>query len=234
MSSARSHRLEARDALGPEGLHGVGLELVVAGEAVVEANHALRFALGHDADQLQRQFALKADEQRPACHTVNHLARQGERLYRRGEREAALEQDLAQQVVSRSAPADMVHVQVELPLKRLGILRRVGVPGVEIGLGELENAKAAVRLLRALQVELAGVLVAELLDDAAHAFLADIGNGGVVLAARGFRKLNEDEFALTTVLLVQIDDSMGGGPRASEEVQDGACFSYSDLHEVSQ
>ena len=49
------------DALGLERLHGVGLELVVAGEAFVEADDSLRLSLGNGADQFQRQFALQAN-----------------------------------------------------------------------------------------------------------------------------------------------------------------------------
>ena len=55
MRAFPSHRLEAGDALGLEDLHGVGLELVVAGKAFVQADHPLGLLLGHGPDQFQGQ-----------------------------------------------------------------------------------------------------------------------------------------------------------------------------------
>ena len=64
------------------------------------------------------------------------------------------------------------------------------------------------------------VLVVELLDDAPDALLGDVGDGRVVLAARRLGKLDEDELAVATVLLVQVEDGVGGRAGAGEEVED--------------
>src|SRR5450759_353047 len=109
-----SHRLEARDALGLEDLHGVGLELVVAGEALVQADHALGPAARHGADHFKRQLALEADEQRSAGDRVHGLAGHRHGVHRRGEREAALEEDLVEQILVGAALAHVVNVHVEL------------------------------------------------------------------------------------------------------------------------
>jgi len=47
---APSDRLEAGDALGSEGLHGVRLQLVITGKAFVKAHNSLRLRLGNGAD----------------------------------------------------------------------------------------------------------------------------------------------------------------------------------------
>ena len=73
-----SYRLEAGDALGLEDLHGVGLELVVAGKAFVQADHPLGLLLRHGPDQFQGQLPLQADEERAAGHAVDGLAGQGQ------------------------------------------------------------------------------------------------------------------------------------------------------------
>ena len=72
----------------------------------------------------------------------------------------------------------------------------------------------------AVQVELARVLVVQLRDDAPDALLGDVGDGRVVLAAGGLGKLDEDELAVAAVLLVQVEDGVGGGAGAGEEVED--------------
>ena len=58
-----SDRLEAGDALGLEYLHGVGLQLVVAGKALVQEDHPFRLSLGNRPDQVERQFPLQADDE---------------------------------------------------------------------------------------------------------------------------------------------------------------------------
>src|SRR5450830_381413 len=215
-----SHRLEARDALGLEDLHGVGLELVVAGEALVQADHALGPAARHGADHFKRQLALQADEQRSAGDRVHGLAGHRHGVHRRGEREAALEEDLVEQILVGAALAHVVDVHAQLLLERLRVVRDLGVPRLEVGLRQLEHAEAAVRRRAAVQVELARVLVAQLGDDAPHALLGDVGDGRVVLAAGGLGKLNQDELAVAAVLLVQVEHGVGGGAGAGEEVED--------------
>ena len=75
------------------------------------------------------------------------------------------------------------------------------------------------------QVELAGVLVVQLLDDAADALLGDVGDGRVVLTAGWLGELDEDELAVAAVLLVQVEDGVGGGAGAGETVNDQVVFS---------
>src|SRR5450759_4072138 len=215
-----SHSLEARDALGLEDLHGVGLELVVAGKALVQADHALGPAARHGADHFKRQLTLQADEQRSAGDRVHGLAGHRHGVHRRGEREAALEEDLVEQILVGAALAHVVDVHVELLLERLRIVRDLGVPRLEVGLRQLEHAEAAVRRRAAVQVELAGVFIAQLGDGAPHALLGDVGDGRVVLAAGGLRELNQDELAVAAVLLVQLEDGVGGGAGTGEEVED--------------
>ncbi|MCZ7571389.1 MAG: hypothetical protein M5U01_22820 [Ardenticatenaceae bacterium] len=60
----------------------------------------------------------------------------------------------------------------------------------------------------------------ELLDDAADTLLGDVGDGWVVFTARWFGELDENELAVAAVLLVQVEDGMGGGAGAGEEVED--------------
>jgi hypothetical protein len=56
------HRHELDDALGLEGQDGVGFELIVVGEAGVQADDAFGLLLRHGADQLQRERAVEADQ----------------------------------------------------------------------------------------------------------------------------------------------------------------------------
>ena len=79
--------------------------------------------------------------------------------------------------------------------------------------------------MRRLRVELAGVFVVELLDDPADTLLGDVGDGGVVLAAGGFGELDEDELAVAAVLLVQVEDGLGGCAGTGEEVENDVAAS---------
>lgn len=63
------------------------------------------------------------------------------------------------------------------------------------------------------------------MDDTPYAFFANVGDSleacsvsGTVIGTR-FRKLDENELAVAAVLFVEIDDGMGGGAGAGEEVQ---------------
>ena len=72
--------------------------------------------------------------------------------------------------------------------ERRGVVRHLGVPGLEVGLSELEDAEAAVltRGVASVQVELLTpprLPVVELLDDAPDALLGDVGDGRVVFPA---------------------------------------------------
>ena len=77
----------------------------------------------------------------------------------------------------------MVYVQVELLFQRRRIVRNIGVPGLEVGLGQLENPEATVLLAGAFQIEFAFVLVVELLNDSADTLLVDFGDGRKILRA---------------------------------------------------
>ena len=79
-------------------------------------------------------------------------------------------------------------MQLELSFQRRRVVRHLGVPGLEVGFGQLEDAEAAVLLAGVVQIELARVLVVELLDDPADALLGDVGDGRVVLAVRWARE----------------------------------------------
>ena len=46
------NRLETGNALGFENLHGIGLKLIVAGKAGIQADHPFGFQGSHSADQL--------------------------------------------------------------------------------------------------------------------------------------------------------------------------------------
>jgi len=59
-------------------------------------------------------------------------------------------------------------------LRRRGNVR---VPGLEVGLGELEHLEAEVGLMIAIQWEVAVVLLLQFLDDPPEAFLADVSDG---------------------------------------------------------
>ncbi len=103
-------RLEAGDALGLEDLHGVGLELVVAGEAFVQADDPLRFLAPPWPGSIPASGRSRQMKSAPPATLWTALARQGQRLHRRGEREAALEQNFVEQIVRRAPLADVVHV----------------------------------------------------------------------------------------------------------------------------
>lgn len=68
-----SHRLETGDALGLKDLDGVRLELVVAGESFVEAHNAFGLPVTHGANEFERQFTLKANQQRPARDSIERF-----------------------------------------------------------------------------------------------------------------------------------------------------------------
>ncbi len=116
-------------------------------------------------------------------------------------------------------------MQFELLLQRRSVVGEVGVPGLEVGFGEFEDAKAAILLADVVKVELVGLLVFHLLDDAADPLFGDVGNGRVVLAACRFGKLDEDELAIAAVLFVQVEDGVGGGAGTGEEVEDNMIIS---------
>ena len=97
--------------------------------------------------------------------------------------------------------------------------------GLKLDSASLKTRKPRSCLLCAVQVELARVLVVELLDDAADALFGDVGDGRVVLAAGGLGKLDEDELAVAAVLLVQVEDGVGGGTGTGEEVEDDVASS---------
>lgn len=63
------------------------------------------------------------------------------------------------------------------------------------------------------------VSVVELLNDATDALFANIGDGRVVLAAGGFRKLDENKVAVAAVLFVDFQHCVGGSARPSEEIK---------------
>jgi len=80
--------------------------------------------------------------------------------------------------LSRAAVADVVDVQFELLLQRGYVAGgNVRVPGLEVGLGELEHLEAEVGLMIAIQWEVAVVLLLQFLDDPPEAFLADVSDG---------------------------------------------------------
>src|ERR1700733_12676062 len=64
---APSDSLEAGDALGPEGLYGVRLQLVITDKALVQTDNSLRLHLGNRVDQVQSEGAFQADHQCAAC-----------------------------------------------------------------------------------------------------------------------------------------------------------------------
>jgi hypothetical protein len=84
-------------------------------------------------------------------------------------------------------------------------VQHISVPGLEIGLSQIEDAEASVlfRCIGCEQIRTVDFLiVVELFDDTTDAFFGDLGNGRVVLSIRGFGKLDEDELAVSAVLLV--------------------------------
>ena len=56
-------------------------------------------------------------------------------------------------------------------------MRYLCVPWREVGLRQLEDTEATVLLLRAVEIKLTPILLVELIDDAADAFLADVSDG---------------------------------------------------------
>src|SRR5690606_20219418 len=104
----------------------------------------------------------------------------------------------------------------------LGILRRVRVPDLEVGFGQLEDAETTVLPAAAFEVELAGLLLIQLADHPADALLADVGDGlEAGLASRALRihrlgKLHENELAVAAILLVQFQYRMCRGAGTGE------------------
>jgi hypothetical protein len=127
--------------------------------------------------QFQRQRAFQTDEQPPVRHAVNRLAREREVFHRRGERVATFEQNLGKDVVIRATVADMINVQIEWFGERLRITRSIGIPRCEVGLGQLENAKALIVVRTFVEIEFPLTLLVNFLDHAANALFADVRNG---------------------------------------------------------
>ncbi len=65
-------------------------------------------------DQLQREFMLKADEQRPIRDTVDGAALHGQRFDLRGEWESAFQQNLVEEVGLGAVVTNVVDVQLKL------------------------------------------------------------------------------------------------------------------------
>jgi hypothetical protein len=64
----------------------------------------------------------------------------------RGERETAFEQDFVEDILGRAAITNVVDVQFELLLQRGHIASgNVRIPGLKVGLSELEDSEATVR-----------------------------------------------------------------------------------------
>ena len=96
------------------------------------------------------------------------------RLYRSGEREAALEQNLVEQVFAAAALLDVVDMQLKLLPKRIGCgCLRGGVPDVKIGGCQLEYAEALLWLIAKIELSFTFFLVP--LDDAANTLLGNVG-----------------------------------------------------------
>src|SRR5665811_14218 len=69
------YRLETCNALGFENLYCIGFELVVAGEAFIEADNAFGLEVGHCTDECLRQLPLQADEESAFRCAEDGLAR---------------------------------------------------------------------------------------------------------------------------------------------------------------
>jgi len=87
----------------------------------------------------------------------------------------------------------------------------------EVGLVKLEHHEAPIQLACIVEIKLDLLFGVELVDDPADTLFADIGYGfvacleGFTFGCSGFRELNENEFAVALVLLVQVENGMGGG-----------------------
>ena len=71
-----------------------------------------------------------------------------------------------------------------------------------------------------------------LFADFADVFVARLVRFGFFIA--GFGQLHHNEFAVTAVLGVQLHDSVGGGGRAGEEVEDDEVFFWDISQKLSK
>lgn len=126
---------------GLEDLDGVGFELVVGGEGVVEADDALRLSRGDGADRFQAQLLFEAHKQRPLGDTEDLLSFEFQRLNACSKRIAAFEQDLEEEVVGCAVRADVLDVKLELFRDRLRILGNVCVPRSKFDSASLKTRK---------------------------------------------------------------------------------------------
>ena len=88
------------------------------------------------------------------------------------------------------------------------------IPRREVGFRQLENPKATILIL------FVAVFVVQFFDDPADTLFGDVCNGREISAVGRFGKLNQDEFTVAAILLVKVEDGMGRGAGAGEEVED--------------
>ena len=100
---------------------------------------------------------------------------------------------------------------------------------------KFDSASLKTRKPRSWPLRPFALLVVQLGDDAADALLGDVGDGRVVVAAGGLGKLHEDELAVAAVLRIEIEDGVGDGARAREEVDhDGIRANAGGTHQILQ
>src|SRR5439155_19438158 len=136
---APSNRFEAGDALAPERLHCICLQLVVTGKAFVQTNNAFRFHVGDGADQIQCEFVLQADHQSVFRDGINGFSCEYLLFYRRRERKTALEKEFIKNIVSRPALSDVIDMKLKLLFQRLGFMIELRFPCRKVVLGKLED-----------------------------------------------------------------------------------------------
>lgn len=105
-------------------------------------------------------------------------------------RKSILEKDLIEQIIMRAAIANMVDVQFKLAFNLGTYGGSASVPGLEVGLSQLEDAKTPVPPCRTFKGKLAGILCVQPVNGASNALLCYIGDRWIVHLTSGLWKLN--------------------------------------------
>ena len=108
--------------------------MVVALEALVEADNLKRVGIGKRVDQLRSDRLIEANEQGAVSNGVHILAGHGPSFDSGGEFEPGLQEQFVEDIFRTACRVDMVDVQFKLPGKVLRFFC-VSIPDAEIGAG---------------------------------------------------------------------------------------------------
>src|SRR5665213_691239 len=176
-----------------------------------------------------RELLFQADQHTVTSYAVDGLALHRPRLNRRGRREAALEQNLVEQVFGGAPLLDVVNMQFELVPEciRRGCLR-CGVPYFEIGGCQLQHAKAFLRL--SSEIELACCFLLMAFNRLTDALFCDVGNGLQTNCKRSFSasliwvarlgELNNDESVTSLFFIIELENCLRRHAGPAKKIKD--------------